>query len=536
MATGAVSYARYSTEQQDSLADQEARTSLLARRHGADVIRTFSDPATSRSRGDRPGLLAMLEFLRQNQGVKVIVLTELERVTGTLRQRVQLDDLCRRNGIRLLHEDGVVDPGNEEQLEQADRKALDAAAEVRRGRVRTRRTMESKVLSGTVMMRPPFGVRMKPVVGPDGHPLPSGVRLLDSRGRKVSSGRIEVHPDEIGWLEPMFRWVAIDGLSVDAVARRLTEAGVPPKNSKTSGRTAWARSSVMGILENPFYKGEMAWGHQKTVRLDGDGRPVLVVRDQDDPERHALMSPLGALIDPELWLRANDLLKARAGNSVHVKRQRNEPRAFDHLVFCGRCGLKMYGRNDAKPRKDGTRLPTWRYVCAGARPGAVQVDGFAAPCGRYNGVSERQLIKALSELALADSGAVSAHYVVPADQAARVAVARSEVRDLMAAWDRTLEMARRGLIDLDRVEELKVDHDRAVASAKLRTREDMTASGSPVVFTLDARVAVQEVCRLLRERQLPADVLRAGLQDMGLVRILADAPTVKFEWAVGPGT
>ncbi|GAC1611236.1 MAG: hypothetical protein NVS3B26_22790 [Mycobacteriales bacterium] len=105
---------------------------------------SFGDRAVSRSRGDRPGLLEMLAFSEEHDEVGCIVVTELERITAGNKQRVQLDDFCRRRDITLLYERGRVDPNDEDEIEEADRKALDACIEVRKNQERTRSTMHPK--------------------------------------------------------------------------------------------------------------------------------------------------------------------------------------------------------------------------------------------------------------------------------------------------------------------------------------------------------------------------------------------------------
>lgn len=95
-----------------------------------------------------------------------------------------------------------------------------------------------------------------------------------------------------------------------------------------------------------------------------------------------MTSPLGALVDPDLWQRANDVLRSRAGSRPHTKRRANPARAFDGMVFCARCGHKMYGRSDAKPRKDGTKPDVWRYYCIAI----VVIDGLVHRLGRPEGL------------------------------------------------------------------------------------------------------------------------------------------------------
>ena len=519
-----VSYARFSTDRQSSVPDQHRVNEGLAAEHGVRLLKHFSDEAQSRSLSERRELNALLEFLREHREVRYIVVNELERITGDLRQRVVLADICQELDVAILTEDGAVNPFDEEHQQEADEKAVGASAEVRKGRKRTRRSMKAKVAAGTVMMRPAFGTRMKPVLGPNGEPVPPGIQLV-VRGKPLRSGVLEIEEGELPWLLQMFEWVADEQCSLDEVARRLTAAGVPTK----TGAAAWSRSSVRGILTNPFYRGEYVWGRQKTVHTAKGKR--FVERPQDDPERLVLDSPLGALVPVERWHRANDVMAARAGVRVHERRRVNPARPFDGMVFCGRCGHKMYGRADEKPRKDGSRPDTWRYYCIATRPGYGQVEGFGPPCKRSNAVSEKKIIDELALLA-ADPAQprLVVTYAPPAGAAEQGNAYRRQLRELEARWQRTLEFGLRGLMTADEVATRKRTHERE--ADELRSRLAALEQQVPrESYTFEAAEALAGVIRLLRERTLPAEVLRAGLRDMGLVRVLADSPGLQIVWA-----
>ncbi len=387
-----VAYARFSTDRQSSVEDQHRLNQTLAQEWGVRLLAHFSDEAQSRSLSERRGLTGLLEFVREHREVGFIVVNELERITGDLRQRVVLSDICQELDVAILTEDGKVDPFDEEHQQGADERAVGASAEVRKVRKRTRRSMKAKVVAGTVMMRPAFGTRMKPVLGPDGQPVPRGMRVVVN-GKVLRSGVLEVDEGELPWLRRMFEWVADEQCSLDEVARRLTAAGVPTK----TGGTSWSRSTVRGILTNPLYRGEYVWGRQKTVHT-AKGK-WLVERREDDPERLKLDSPLGALVSVAMWHRANEVISGRSGVRVHQRRRVNAARPFDGLVFCGRCGHKMYGRADEKRRKDGSRPDTWRYYCIATRPGYGPVAGYGPPCRRSNAVSEKKIIDELAKLA-----------------------------------------------------------------------------------------------------------------------------------------
>ncbi|GAC1611235.1 MAG: hypothetical protein NVS3B26_22780 [Mycobacteriales bacterium] len=110
------------------------------------------------------------------------------------------------------------------------------------------------------------------MIGPDGLPVPKGHRLIGPYGEKLSSGALEVEPEELPWLIRMLEWIADEGLSIDQVTGRLTEAGVPTENG---GKKDWSRSSVKGIITN-----QCSWARAST-----DTRKSCGSRREADPGR-----------------------------------------------------------------------------------------------------------------------------------------------------------------------------------------------------------------------------------------------------------
>jgi site-specific DNA recombinase len=379
-----VGYTRYSTDEQGSTAEQMAINEGIAADHGIVLKETFTDEGVSRTLADRPGLRKLFDYLEANRDVRFLVVNELERITAGVGQRQQITALCKRLGITLATEDvGLVDPHDEEAMYDADVRAVNAKGEVLKVRRRTRRNLRAKVVSGsTVAMRPAYGVRMKPLVV-DGVELPSGMPAFIG-GRKVRSGELEHHPDEHPWLLRIFAW-ADEGVASDEIARRLTEEGVPTK----SGNAAWRANTVNGILDNPFYKGELVWGRQQVLR-DENGKPYLEVRADDDPGMVVRESPLGAIVDADLWNRVNVRRLAKRGQRQMKKRTVPE-NALDGAVFCGRCGHRMYARVDNPGRYKNVRI---RFYCPGTRPGMVAKEGFDQ-CRKVNTMLADRIIRGI---------------------------------------------------------------------------------------------------------------------------------------------
>ncbi len=192
----------------------------------------------------------------------------------------------------------------------------------------------------------------------------------------------------------------------------------------------------------------------------------------------------------------------------------------------------MYGRADAKPLKDGSKPDIWRYYCVATRPGYGPIEGFGPPCRRSNAVAEHRLIEALSRVATDPTqAAVSVRYTPSEDVEQRANKLRRERDELERRWKNTIELGIEGVLDAAEMKRRKADYDLAMNRVEGALRESTAVTrDEPAAFNIQANEALTKVCSLLRERSLPADVLRQGLEDMGLRRVYADGPSVQLVW------
>jgi site-specific DNA recombinase len=89
---------------------------------------------------------------------------------------------------------------------------------------------------------------------------PYGYRYI-CKGIAGGEARYDVCLAEAKVVQDMFRWVACERLSISKTARRLGEQGV----LSPRGRASWDRSTVFGILRNPAYKGQAAYGKRQII-------------------------------------------------------------------------------------------------------------------------------------------------------------------------------------------------------------------------------------------------------------------------------
>lgn len=524
-----VSYTRYSTEEQGSTDEQQAINEELAAEHEVTIEKgaSFHDEGLSRSLSERPGLLALFDYLEEHPNVRYLMVNELERLTAGIGQRQQITSLCKRLGITIVTEDiGSIDPYDDEKMQEADERSVRSQGEVLKIRRRTKRSLRSRVRSGkSVIMRPPYGVRMVPLVTPEGIELPSGVAMIDSSGKRINSGKIEIHPEEFPHLTQMFEWSAA-GVGLTEIARRLNEMGVRTK----TGRGQWASSTVVYILDNPFYKGQLTWGLQET-RRDEHGKKFTVVRRKGDPGRIDMESPLGAIIDADLWDRAKAQREATADVFRVGQRQRVPRQPLDGRVFCLRCGHKMYGRNDASTAAKARGHTNWVYVCHSARPAHHPRPGFAFDrCIERHSMSLRAI---LETLALFDTPHVKVYVVRGVsddgvERARKRAVARIE--DARAELDRAEDFALKGLIGPDKLMATKGNCEGIIAEAERQLARLGESLGAPMEPIQTAVVdGFGEFVTLIADDSIPLSVRVAALDDFGLEKVYVDKPLLRLQ-------
>jgi site-specific DNA recombinase len=518
-----VGYTRYSTEEQGSTAEQRAINEMIAADHAVTLLETFTDEGVSRTLADRPGLRELFDHLEAHLEVRFLVVNELERITAGVGQRQQITSLCKRLGITLVTEDvGLIDPHDEDAMYDADVRAVNAKGEVLKVRRRTRRNLRAKVVAGsTVAMRPPFGVRMKPLVV-EGVELPSGMPAFVN-GRKVRSGVPELHPDEHPWLVQIFTW-ADEGVSVEEIARRLTREGVPTKTRKE----AWPPNSIAGILDNPFYKGELTWGRQQVLR-DEDGKPYLEKRADNDPGRVTRESPLGALVDPELWDRVNSRRLAARGQKNRNKKA-TPANVLDGIVFCGRCGHRMYTRID-NPRSHKTvRI---RFYCPGKRPGMIPRAGYN-PCEKVNTILADNIIKGIASQPIRGGATVcvtvTRGVAADTDREKKRERLRARLAEAEAEWANAKRLAVKGLLNDDDLAEVKAATDASMQESQATLNELERAGKIEVVpFTGIVADRFTELADGLADEDMPIVLRQALLRDFGVARIYVDNPGVRVE-------
>src|SRR4051794_5626574 len=196
---------------------------------------------------------------------------------------------------------------------------------------------------------------------------PYGYRYIGKhRGGGVA--RYEVQEDEAAIVRQIFHWIGRERVSIGEVCRRLRARGCPTR----SGKLAWDRSSVWGILKNPAYAGTAAFGKTRVGPLPTRLRPVRGGAEQ--PRRAYGVYDVA----PQAWIGVPvpplvDVALAEAvGEQLTENRQRSRQSArgqrylLQGLVVCRQCGYAYYGKAVSLASAKGRRRQYAYYRCCGS--------------------------------------------------------------------------------------------------------------------------------------------------------------------------
>ena len=143
--------------------------------------------------------------------------------------------------------------------------------------------------------------------------------------RKGADGLPEIVPEQAEIVRSIYR-MCIEGMSTNAIAKHLTQQGIPTP----AGKQVWQRSTIESILRNEKYKGAALLQKKFTVDFL---QKKMKVNEGEVPQYYVEHSH-EAIIDPEEWERVQMELARRKNSSRRT--QCNSP--FAGKIICGDCG------------------------------------------------------------------------------------------------------------------------------------------------------------------------------------------------------
>jgi site-specific DNA recombinase len=173
---------------------------------------------------------------------------------------------------------------------------------------------------------------------------PYGYRYI-GKGITGGEGRYEVCLAEAKVVQELFRWVACERLSISQAARRLGEQGV----LSPRGRASWDPSTVWGILRNPAYKGQAAYGKRRIIprlprprpQRNGCEQPRRPVSWRRTSPEEWTSIPVPALVEESLFETVQEQL--RENKQRHRLATQGARYLLQGLLVCTSCGYALCG-------------------------------------------------------------------------------------------------------------------------------------------------------------------------------------------------
>jgi site-specific DNA recombinase len=159
--------------------------------------------------------------------------------------------------------------------------------------------------------------------------------------------------EEVRVVRALFRWIALEGLSLRAATRRLEEQQIPTR----TGKARWDPATIRGILLNPAYHGEAHWGKTRLEPRVSARRPSRGQPEQPRREKVAQATPVSeheiilvpALVSRDLFdAVAEKLEENRKQQRIH---QTGASFLLSGLLRCGKCGGAYCGRQHKSGQK-----------------------------------------------------------------------------------------------------------------------------------------------------------------------------------------
>jgi len=325
-------YARVSSAKQEegtSLDGQIRRMREHAQQNGYVIVDEIREVHTGID-PDRPGLNRLRELAGRGE-IDTIVVFALDRFMRDEAWAVIVEEELRRLGATI----DFMDLPDESVAGYKYMKALMRVfADEERQRICKRlwRGRQDRVRGGNALVHsmPPYGYQL--VTGLDGKTT------------------LAVYEPEAKIVRLIYRMYTSDGMTLRAVAQRLTEMSVPTRldtmtgsgGYKKAGYGQWHRATIAKILRNGVYTG--TWFYGKTGNPREEWLPVGVP----------------VVVDRQTWGLAQ---KQRELNRQLSRRNTKNKYLMGRRLTCGHCGAKIAGHPSAWRSKNAGGVNLY-YLCS----------------------------------------------------------------------------------------------------------------------------------------------------------------------------
>lgn len=311
----AVRVSTNSEEQKKSLVNQQELFLEFIAQKGWTLHGFYVDVQSGTTDDKRPNFRQMLEDA-ENKKFDCILAKELSRIARNGELSYKTKRLLEENQVHFITLDGAINTleGNTERFGLF---AWLYEDESRRTSNRIRAALHTQALNGEFKgSHAPYGYKVE------------GKRLVKRTDETVAA------------VQTIFN-LYLNGKGVEAIAKMMDEKGCPTPSQLAGKRSCavfWHGSSVLKILRNPHYVGDLVQGRSKVLsitnkkRVENPEDEWIIVPDTHEP-----------IITREDFEAVQRMLRDR-----HVARPKAQKHLFTNYVFCADCGTSLWYLHNRK--------------------------------------------------------------------------------------------------------------------------------------------------------------------------------------------
>ena len=338
----AVAYLRVSTGMQVegySLDAQLASIERCAKAYGYEIVKIYKDEGKSgKSIEGREAFIRMFEDIESGDlNIDYVMVFKLSRFGRNTADVLTSLQRLQDNGVNLICVEDYLN--SEHGAGKMMITVLSAVAEIER----------INILEQTMA-----GRRQKAAEGlwNGGFP-PYGYSLKEG-------GILEINEEEAKAVRVIYDKFVNDGMGTNGIAKYLNRQGYAKIPRKNGTLTKWSAKLVKDIIDNPVYKGYIAYGRRRKVKKKGTANEYRMERQAEYPCNKGKHEPI---VSEELWEAAHELRK-ETGVASPPSSGRSRLHLLSGILRCPECGGPMYTNKNGWTRKDGTDILRYYYTCS----------------------------------------------------------------------------------------------------------------------------------------------------------------------------
>ena len=458
-------YARVSSVAQDvdlSITAQLKALSQYALTNGQTVTGEFVDEARSGRTANRPEFNRMVAQAKSSPPpFEAILVWKMSRFARNREDSVVFKSFLRKRGIQVISINESFDDGPSGRLVEGIIESIDEFYSDNLAQDVVRGMREAASRGFWVSSNTPYGYR----------------RIKVQDGGKERT-KLDIDAGAANLINEIFTH-AEGGKGSKEIARLLNRNGVASPKGKR-----WGKSVIHGILTNLVYKGTLVYG--KSGRMHGEsGFPPVIV----DGAVPVIVNPL----------RFDSLQASITSRAPKIRHPRRVASSYllSGLIYCGKCGAKMFGHAAKSGRYH-------YYICGTAERSGKEECG-ADPVERSR--IERQVLRRLLRVILQEPNLERiveltneysrSHAASSVSVAAMFEADLADVRKRLTKLYEALESGEFSFSDLGpRIKRLRTDEDSLVAKL-LDARAQAQGHEVRVVETEEVLNHLQDLRQLL---------------------------------------